>query len=41
MTIKLDTLTGQWHDIETENVVESFGKASVRQELYDAGWCPY
>ena len=41
MTIKLDTLTGQWHDVETGNVVESFSKTSIPQELYNAGWCPY
>ena len=40
MTIKLDTLTGKWHDVETGNVVESFGKASVPKELYDDGWRP-
>ena len=40
MTIKLDTLTGQWHDVKNGNVVESFSKASVPQELYNDGWRP-
>lgn len=37
MTITLDTLTGQWHN-ENGDVVESFRKTPVPQELYDAGW---